>query len=705
MSLFRRLFSHWFGDRQESPSAEQAKPHDLTIPRTAPAHEKDFSPRATPLPLPESLGRPGENSPLVAYQQGNTTVVMDREAFEYAFGDDHSPGTAQRDLDELAAKITRICVLEGGLYLGRATGGRVLIDLADPQAIQDLLGRVRIIENSQPSGDCDCPGGPTMELYGGLVLIATIGLQHGRAIRWNRWPHDAPLQDGDQLTRGLEKYGIRAALLQSIYQRRKNLGFAESKLSEREQKAQELGGRAEQQAKAGDLAAAVELCTQAIQLAPDRPEGYAFRARVNNYLGKLPEAAADCSAAIDRGLRNAEIYFIRAVAEQSANQIEQALADCSLALHVDPEHITGYNLRGFLHVSRGQIKDGLADFAKAIRMAPGWPLPYWNRITAHKLTSNWDGVIADASKIIQILQAALVERLPEKQPAVDSKESDLSESQSFLSAAYVERALAHEAKGRIEQAGKDFDESLHVMPESLPALSARAWFRFRRDQIAESLADFTEVIRLAPDDSKAYVQRGMAHLNSRKYAEAVADFTSALQRSPNDPGTYTLRGQANAMDGKYDQALADAEQAIRLAPHRLECYWPKVRSLGQQAKYREEIALLEKMHWLYPDDVATCNMLAWRLSTCPDPQFRDGGRAVELATHGCEKSSWKEPHVIDTLAAACAEVGKFEDACTYEERSMKLLPAGTDLKKYEARLATYRSGQPHRAPPADSFLN
>jgi tetratricopeptide (TPR) repeat protein len=704
MRLLRRLFQRWFGAEPDNPTraAANAQPgpdtksaEDVPSPSTPPAMSEH---------RPALVAPSGEDS-VLAYQLGGLAVVMDRDVYEYIYGDPVDPDPAQRDLDEVMAKATRICVLDSGLVHGRLTGGKVLLDLNDAEAIQDLAACLRIGDAPPTFSPCACPGGPTLELYSGGELLAALALQHGQAIRWSRWRHDAHLQAGDRLRQWLERHGIRAALLGSIFQQREG-GRPRSPVSQQEQQAEELGTRAERQAQGGEVAEALQLCQQAIQLAPARPEGYALRATLKEHLGLVSEAGDDCSEAILLGMRHAGIYFIRAMAGHAAGQLDQALADCSIALQIDPDHIGARDLRGYLRSSCGQAKEALADLAKAIRLAPTWPQLYWHRIGAYHATENFDGIIADATKIIQIVQAALAKLPPGATDSADPHGGDLSQPRSALAAAYVERASAHERKNRFEAALRDFDEALRILPGSLGARSARGWFHFRRDRFAEAVADFTEVITLVPDDANAYLQRGTAHIMRKEYVQAVDDFTAAIQRDANHFKAYSMRSQAYAaQEGKFDEAVADATEAIHLAPDSLECRWARMRAYGLQGRYEEEIAELETMLRLDPDDVNTCNMLAWRLATCPDGRYRDGQRALALATHGCEKSRWKEPQVMDTLAAAYAEVGQFEEACRHEERSMRLLPPGSDITRYQARLATYRSGQPHRATPRDAFLN
>ena len=102
------------------------------------------------------------------------------------------------------------------------------------------------------------------------------------------------------------------------------------------------------------------------------------------------------------------------------------------------------------------------------------------------------------------------------------------------------------------------------------------------------------------------------------------------------------------------------------------------------------------------------NDLAWRYSVSPDDAFRNGPLAVEIMESLLASDEMDSASRLDTLAAAYAEVGRFEDAVRAQEAAIENL-AGREspntagvavvermLADFRARLDGYRSGQPYR---------
>jgi tetratricopeptide (TPR) repeat protein len=119
--------------------------------------------------------------------------------------------------------------------------------------------------------------------------------------------------------------------------------------------------------------------------------------------------------------------------------------------------------------------------------------------------------------------------------------------------------------------------------------------------------------------------------------------------------------------GKYGQALADYQAAIRIdAQHAL-----------------------------------AHNSLAWLLATCPEAKICDGRRAVEMAKRAHELADGKRVDFLDTLAAAHAAAGEFDQARAWQDKAVELAPESKKAA-YVVRLKLYESRQPFRDAPANS---
>jgi TPR repeat protein len=96
------------------------------------------------------------------------------------------------------------------------------------------------------------------------------------------------------------------------------------------------------------------------------------------------------------------------------------------------------------------------------------------------------------------------------------------------------------------------------------------------------------------------------------------------------------------------------------------------------------------------DTVAAHNDYAWLLATTADAELRDG----ELALLHAQKAVAQQPSPthLDTLAAAFAELGRFDEAIATQQQAI----AGVDendeqmLTELESHLAAYQTGNPWR---------
>jgi TonB family protein len=276
--------------------------------------------------------------------------------------------------------------------------------------------------------------------------------------------------------------------------------------------------------------------------------------------------------------------------------------------------------------------------------------------------------------------------------------------QPTLPILYIDRGAAYQSKGERHKALADFNRAIQLDPKSARAYCDRAILEddlFRQPD--KALADYNQAIRLAPDFQRASFNRGEHFLGQHNYERAIADYTRAIQLMPNELSTYAARAYAYARQGDRARAVSDATMAIRRKPREDFYDWRatdfQLRANAYRILGRTELALrdLREAVRVAPKDPTANASLAWFLATCPEDRFRNGTEAVSVGRKACEISHWERSDCIDTLAAAYAEVGDFEEAAKYEKQSLNDSSiAPKEREEREKRLTLFQQRKPFR---------
>lgn len=92
------------------------------------------------------------------------------------------------------------------------------------------------------------------------------------------------------------------------------------------------------------------------------------------------------------------------------------------------------------------------------------------------------------------------------------------------------------------------------------------------------------------------------------------------------------------------------------------------------------------------------NHRAWLLATDPEAARRNGALAVKFAEDACKRTHYQETVMVETLAAAYAEAGRFEEAASTAQKACDMISRTGDkklLQKNEELLALYLNHQPY----------
>ena len=121
-----------------------------------------------------------------------------------------------------------------------------------------------------------------------------------------------------------------------------------------------------------------------------------------------------------------------------------------------------------------------------------------------------------------------------------------------------------------------------------------------------------------------------------------------------------------------------------------------------EKRYADRVSTLARAKAQCPDSAQTLNNYAWALATSPDAEVRNGSLAIDVALEAARKHGIPDPAYLDTLAAAHAEAGNFEEAVRVESQAVALLVSGgypeQVIAAFRHSLAEMKAGRALRDP-------
>jgi len=168
---------------------------------------------------------------------------------------------------------------------------------------------------------------------------------------------------------------------------------------------------------------------------------------------------------------------------------------------------------------------------------------------------------------------------------------------------------------------------------------------------------------------------------------------------PLDPQTHHNLGAVLLQQNKPDRAVEHFRQALQEDPDLVDVYAGLGSALSKLQRFGEARQVLADGLIRDPDNIDVTKELAWLLATCPKAELRDGWTALRLAQQACDATRYKNPLLLNVLAAAQAETGQFTDAVQTLRRAIRLARStgSTEgLSGWRALLGLYETGRPYR---------
>ncbi len=271
-----------------------------------------------------------------------------------------------------------------------------------------------------------------------------------------------------------------------------------------------------------------------------------------------------------------------------------------------------------------------------------------------------------------------------------------------------EQGMDHMKAGEYEGAIRIFSLCIELIPHDYEAYYQRGMARMLNGDDDRAAVDFSRAIEINPNYTRAFLNRGVSRTLKGDHSRAIADFNRVLEMDPDNVEARCNRGAALCESGRCGQAVRDYDAVLKIDPLSARAHGFRGFALERLGNFAGALANYRKAIRLDPGDDASRNNLAWIMATCPDEKYLNGAEAVRLALEALEIDF--QPAYLDTLAAAYAEMGLFDEALSTQEKFMAALADRADAGDgaiHQERLALYRSRKPFRisikAPPLETL--
>lgn len=225
----------------------------------------------------------------------------------------------------------------------------------------------------------------------------------------------------------------------------------------------------------------------------------------------------------------------------------------------------------------------------------------------------------------------------------------------------------------------------------------------------EALAPLERAIAIRPDLAGAHHNLGMALTALNRRDEAARQDELALQYAPDYGDAHASLGQYYADHQQPAKAIVHLRRAAALVADPALLHVELGQLLLRQGDSAGAVSEFRAAVHANPDLPIALNSLTWVLATDADPRIRDGAAAVPLAESllaAVNEIDQSQPAqaaaLLDTVAAAYAEAGRFDDALAVVRRAIDLARAADHAELIgilTPRIERYQARQPYHAPP------
>jgi tetratricopeptide (TPR) repeat protein len=422
-----------------------------------------------------------------------------------------------------------------------------------------------------------------------------------------------------------------------------------------------------------DLPAAESYFRQALTADPDSANGHLLLGYLLGAEGKNAEAIDEFQKARLKKPDHPRAHTALAGMYGKQGEIVAAIQEYQTGVRLDPFDADAHSGYGRFLDSIGRHEEAARELERAFELEP-------QSIVARNSMANLlleQKRIAEAARLMDTKDCADEDSLITL-GMISERRQDVPEAQRYYAAqGYYEKALTENPKS----------DDAHYR---LGALFTRMG---RPEEAAKHLE---ESVRLNPANLGALVELGTLQIAMNDLVDAVRNFSIALRLQSTNPTIHYYLGFADALSMDWPSAIKHFEDAQRLGMRNAQLLFELAHAQYQAGKQAEAAELYKKARDIDGQWVSSTRTRAWQLATQAGQKGLQVA-ALYLSQIVCEANNFEDPEDLETLAAAYAGLGQFDQACLYQKQALARPGLGSDrIKSMNERLLQYE----HHVAPA-----
>lgn len=227
--------------------------------------------------------------------------------------------------------------------------------------------------------------------------------------------------------------------------------------------------------------------------------------------------------------------------------------------------------------------------------------------------------------------------------------------------AYSNLGSSLSAAGQKKEAEAAFEKALALSPNHPSARINLGLILLEAGRLDEAAMHLRHAVGVDPTAADAQRLLGYILIRQNKLEEALVHFQRAVEIRP-DAGNWLNLGNALLQAGQYFKAIENYLRVIEAEPGNVDALYNLGMIYAKLGKQDSAARYYQMALTANPGHLPSINNLAWILATSGNDSLRDGAKALKLMELALMLPQAGNAHLMNTLAAAYAETGQYDQA-------------------------------------------